>query len=126
MLSISTHSLTLLLHNLANLHARIEELGCATIQADGLALVKLALAVIGRNALLLARSLKTASNRISTESAVEKEVPLPVVGVGHHAHLALDGGDLLLRGRLLTTHSEERHIGDWGVGWVIGVCGCGC
>lgn len=36
---------------------------------------------------------------------------LPVVGVGHHAHLALHGSNLLLRGRLRTTHSEEAHLG---------------
>lgn len=40
---------------------------------------------------------------------------IPVVGIGHHAHLALDGSNLLLRGWLSATHSEERHVGRvWG------------
>src|SRR6478736_1462430 len=55
----TTKSLALLLHNLADLHRCIEELGCATVEADRLALVELALAVIVRNALLLARLLET-------------------------------------------------------------------
>ena len=55
----TTESLALLLHNLANLHRCIEELGCATVEADGLALVELTLAVVVRNALLLARLLET-------------------------------------------------------------------
>lgn len=47
---------------------------------------------------------------------------LPVVGVGHHAHLALHGSNLLLRGRLRASHSEEVHIG--GIGSVVvGVIG---
>lgn len=37
-------------------------------------------------------------------------VCLPVIGIGHHAHLALDGSNLLLRGRLRAAHSEERHF----------------
>lgn len=38
-----------------------------------------------------------------------REEVLPVVGISHHAHLALDGSNLLLRGGLGTTDSEERH-----------------
>lgn len=52
--TLATHSLTLRLHNLADLHGRIEELGGTAVQADGLALVELALAVVGGHALLLA------------------------------------------------------------------------
>lgn len=55
----ATHGRTLLLHNLANLHRRVEELGGAAVEADGLALVELALAVVGGDALLLARFLET-------------------------------------------------------------------
>lgn len=55
-----SHRLTLLLHNLADLHRRIEELGRAAIQADRLALVELRLPVVGRNALLLASLLESA------------------------------------------------------------------
>jgi len=41
---------------------------------------------------------------------------LPVVGISHHAHLALHGSNLLLRARLRSTHSEEAHLGGvWGV-----------
>lgn len=47
------------LHNLADLHRRVEELCGAAVEADGLALVELALAVVGGDALLLARLLKT-------------------------------------------------------------------
>lgn len=36
-----SHRLALLLHNLADLHRRVEELGRAAVQADGLALVEL-------------------------------------------------------------------------------------
>lgn len=54
----AAHGLALLLHNLANLHRRIEELGGASVEADGFALVELALAVVGRNALFLARLLQ--------------------------------------------------------------------
>lgn len=74
----STHGLALLLHDLADLHGGIEELCGAAVEADGLALVELALAVVGRNALLLARLLQT------------------VVSISHHAHLALDSSNLLL------------------------------
>ena len=55
---LATHSLSLLLHNLANLHGRIEELGGAAIEADGFTLVELAFAVISRDTLLLARLLE--------------------------------------------------------------------
>lgn len=92
-LSASSHGLALLLHDLADLHRGVEELGGASVEADGLALVELALAVVGGDALGLARLLQ------------------PVVSISHHAHLALDGSNLLLRGRLRTTHSEERHVG---------------
>lgn len=34
----------------------------------------------------------------------------PVVGVGHHAHLTLNGSNLLLRSGLRTSHTEERHF----------------
>lgn len=61
----TAESLTLLLHDLADLHRCVEELGCATVEADGLALVELALAVVGGDALLLARLLKTRDARIS-------------------------------------------------------------
>jgi hypothetical protein len=55
----SAHGLALLLHDLADLHGRVEELCGAAVEADGLALVELALAVVGRNALLLAGLLQT-------------------------------------------------------------------
>lgn len=98
----ASESLALLLHDLADLHGCVEELGCAAVEADGLALVELTLAVVVRNALLLARLLKT------------------VVGVGHHAHLALNGSNLLLRCRLRSTHSEETHFGGvGGGGWAV-------
>lgn len=57
---LATHSLSLLLHNLANLHGRIEELCGAAVEADGFALVELAFAVVGGDALLLARLLEAA------------------------------------------------------------------
>lgn len=43
---------------------------------------------------------------------------LPVVGISHHAHLALHGSNLLLRGRLRSTHSEEVHFGGVVVVWI--------
>lgn len=55
----STHGLALLLHDLADLHGGIEELCGAAVEADGLALVEIALAVVGRNALLLAGLLQS-------------------------------------------------------------------
>jgi hypothetical protein len=55
----ASESLALLLHDLADLHRCVEELGCAAVEANRLALVELALAVVVRNALLLARLLKT-------------------------------------------------------------------
>jgi hypothetical protein len=58
-LLLAAHGLALLLHDLADLDARIEELGRAAVEADGLALVELALAVVGGNALLLAGGLET-------------------------------------------------------------------
>lgn len=57
---MAAESLTLLLHNLADLHRRVEELCGATVEADGLALVELALAVVVGDTLLLARVLETA------------------------------------------------------------------
>lgn len=87
----SSQGLSLLLHNLTDLHGRIEELGGAPVQAHGFALVELPLAVVGGYTLLLARLLEA------------------VVGVGHHAHFALHCGNLLLRGGLLASDSEERH-----------------
>jgi hypothetical protein len=50
----SAHRLALLLHNLADLHGRVEELCGAAVEADRLALVEVAFAVIGGDALLLA------------------------------------------------------------------------
>lgn len=41
---------------------------------------------------------------------------VPVVGVGHHAHFTLDGSNLLLRGGLSASHTEERHDGGLKVG----------
>lgn len=54
------HRLALLLHNLADLHRRVEELGGAAVEADGLALVELAFAVVGGDALGLAGLLESA------------------------------------------------------------------
>lgn len=115
------HRLALLLHNLADLHRRVEELGGAAVEADGLALVELAFAVVGGDALGLAGLLESASFVSSVCHLPSKIIPnyanvrfwgnVPVVGIGHHAHLALDGSNLLLRGRLRATHSEERHLG---------------
>ena len=39
----------------------------------------------------------------------EVDLDVPVVGISHHAHFTLDSSDFLLRGRLRTTHSKERH-----------------
>lgn len=44
-------------------------------------------------------------------TALIREGNVPVVGISHHAHLALDGSNFLLRGRLSAAHSEERHLG---------------
>ena len=55
---LSAHGLALLLHNLADLHGRVEELGGTPVEADRLALVELALAVVVGDALLLARLLQ--------------------------------------------------------------------
>lgn len=51
--------LALLLHDLTDLDARVEELGGAAVEADGLALVEFGLAVVGGDALLLAGVLET-------------------------------------------------------------------
>lgn len=53
------HGLALLLHDLADLHRGIEEFGGAAVEADGFALVELALAVVGGHALLLAGLLQS-------------------------------------------------------------------
>jgi hypothetical protein len=45
------------------------------------------------------------------DDSSEKGKSVPVVRVGHHAHLTLDGSNLLLRSWLRATHSEERHVG---------------
>lgn len=119
-LRASAHGLTLLLHDLANLHGSVEELCRASVEADGLALVELALAVVGRDALLLARLLQavprgersvymTISYLEVRGSARVFLFSIPVVCISHHAHLALDGSNLLLRGGLRTTDSQERH-----------------
>lgn len=115
---MAAEGLALLLHNLADLHRRVEELCGAAVEADGLALVELALAVVVGDALLLARVLETAGELVTAVNSCYKANStqmrgwcLPVVGVGHHAHLALHGSNLLLRGRLRTTHSEEAHLG---------------
>lgn len=55
----ATHSLALLLHNLTDLHRRIQELGRTAVQAHRLTLVQLALAVVGGDTLFLASLLKT-------------------------------------------------------------------
>lgn len=64
---LATEGLALLLHDLADLHRCVEELGCATVEADRLALVELALAVVVGNALLLARLLETKGCIISLD-----------------------------------------------------------
>lgn len=71
----------------------VEELGRASIETDALALVDLALAVVGGDALLLAGLCEAVHH------------------VGHELHLSLDGADLLSRGWLLLAKSEERHVG---------------
>lgn len=58
--SSRAHGLALLLHDFANLHGRVEELCGAAVEADGLALVELALAVVGGDALFLASLLQAA------------------------------------------------------------------
>lgn len=45
---------------------------------------------------------------------------LPVVCIGHHAHFALHGGELLLRSGLLASDSEKRHGCCWVGGVVVG------
>lgn len=76
--SLVAGGLTLRLHDLADLDARVEKFGGAAVEADGFALVELALAVVCGDALLLAHGLES------------------VVCVGHHSHLALDSSNLLL------------------------------
>lgn len=48
--AVRLHLLPVRLHELVRLHVRLEELGGTTVEADGLALVDLALAVVGGNA----------------------------------------------------------------------------
>ena len=55
----TAHRLSMLLHLIADLHAGIEVLRRAAVEADAFALVELALAVVGGDALLLAHVLKT-------------------------------------------------------------------
>lgn len=57
LLGRGAHGLALLLHNLRDLHRGVEELCGAAVEADGLALVELGLAVVGGDALFLARLL---------------------------------------------------------------------
>jgi hypothetical protein len=52
----SASCLCLLLHHLGDLHVDVEELGGASVEANALALVKLALAVVVGDALLCADS----------------------------------------------------------------------
>ena len=54
----SSLSSALLLHDLADLHRCVEELDSAAVEADGLALVKVAFAVVGGDALGLASFLE--------------------------------------------------------------------
>lgn len=48
--AVRLHLLAISLHKLVRLHVRLEELGGAAVEADGLALVDLALAVVGGDA----------------------------------------------------------------------------
>jgi len=50
-LAAGLHLLTVLLHELVGLHVRLEELRRAAVEADGFALVDLAFAVVGGDAL---------------------------------------------------------------------------
>lgn len=71
--ALSAHRLPLLLHDLADLDARVEELGRASVETHGLALVELALAVVGGNALLLAGRLEAAQVSSSVSASAERE-----------------------------------------------------
>lgn len=73
----AAHSLPLLLHDLADLHARVEELCGAAVEADGLALVELALAVVGRDALLLARLLETIHDELESATEFHRHTDIP-------------------------------------------------
>lgn len=48
---------------------------------------------------------------------------LPVVHVGHELHLLLHSSNLLSRGRLRATETEERHLAnvERGINWFLGV-----
>jgi hypothetical protein len=72
----TTESLALLLHDLADLHRCVKELGCATVEADGLALVELTLSVVVGDALLLARLLETKVCIVSPNVVVFFTLPL--------------------------------------------------
>lgn len=72
LLGPGAHGLALLLHDLADLDGRVEELGGAAVEADGLALIELGLAVVCGDALLLARVLKAVFWRPSPVSACSR------------------------------------------------------
>lgn len=91
----------------------IEELGGAAVQANTLALVELALAIVGGDALLLADLVQTEwpmgralaqvevrgvyIGRERTGRERKREQNVPVLHVEHNLHLVLHGGDLLGR-----------------------------
>lgn len=98
----------------------VKELGGAAIEAHALALVQLALTVVGGDALGLADLVETILMRkrhgCQQHRAVvlrqNGEHDLPVLHVKDNLHLVLDSGHLLSRrGLRAATESKERHAG---------------
>lgn len=104
------------LHLLADLDVDVEELADAAVEADGLALVQLAFAVVVGDAFLGAGLGETGDNLLADEKS-EKTLQwyhgvggaLPVEHVGDHLDFGLCGSNLLCRGQLGGTAEEERH-----------------
>lgn len=107
------------MHLLADLNVDIEELGDTAVQADRLALVQVALAVVSGNALLGA-GLGQAVRRCWLErlqrgdedgrlERLQVESCLPGEHVGNHLDFSLGSSDLLLRGHLGLATEEKGH-----------------
>lgn len=128
--ALSVGSLTL--HLLADLDVDIEELGDTAVEADGLALVEVTLAVVDGDALAGAGLSEAAISIISMglRSLISRERPeemariyrckllglnghSPVEHVRDHLDFGLSGSKLLLRGHLGLATEKERHFELW-------------
>lgn len=116
--SRASSCLRFLLHELGYFQVHVEELGSASVEADTLALVQVAFAVIIGDALLCADFRETVQSQsvpgLEFCMAIFRDKGgLPVLHVHHQLHLHFHRGNLLRRRRLRPTETEERHLWGW-------------